>query len=368
MDEIAYSGELSRTPLARVLSEIWHRERSGHLTLRHKGTSRAFYFERGNLAVERETFPEQEFLDSLFAGGTLDLVSLTRSEDYARKEHLTPLRALLELGCMRAERLWNLIESFTRKNLFAAFDWTEGEYAFAPGQAAQSAQLIRGLFLPDLILEGLRQTAGTAVIDAHLPPDEEPVQRLSPYFLDLVRLAPHEKYLWNILDSGRPLGEVVKTSELGPRESRRILFAFLCLGLAGPAQPKGRPARAGLDPLHADMERVFAAFNDRAAYIFKYISKELGPVAVNLIEKSLDEVRGRLDPLFQEAKFKPDGRLELNAPGKTNLNIATEEGRRSLLRSLDEVLAAEVLAAKRALGSAHEADLIRGLEKLGESL
>ncbi len=368
MDEIAYSGDLSRTPLARVLADIWRKERSGHLTLRHQGTTRTFYFERGNLAIERETFPEQEFLDSLFAGGTLDLVSLSRAEDYARKKRLTPLRALLELGCLRAERLWSLIESFTRKHLFPGFDWTAGDFAFAPGQAPLSAQLVRGLFLPDLILEGIRQMTETSVIDAHLPPAEEPVQRLSPYFLDVLRLASHEKYLWNLLDSGRPLNEVVEASELGPRESRRILFAFLCLGLAGPAQPKGRPARGPLDPLHADMERIFAAFNDRMAYIFKYISKELGPVAGNIVEKSLDEVRGRLDPLFQEAKLKPDGRLDLNAPGKTNLNIATEEGRRSILRSLDEVLAAGVLAAKRALGSAHEADLVRGLEKLGEGL
>jgi hypothetical protein len=148
MDEIAYSGELSRTPLARVLAEIWHKERSGHLSLRHKGTGRVFYFDRGNLGVERETFPEQEFLDSLFAGGTLDLVSLTRSEDYARKERLTPLRALLELGCLRAEKLWNLIETFTRKSLFVAFDWTEGEYAFAPGQAAQTPSSSRASFFP----------------------------------------------------------------------------------------------------------------------------------------------------------------------------------------------------------------------------
>lgn len=367
MEEISYSGDLSRTPLARVLADIWHKERSGYLTLRHKGTARVFYFERGNLAVERETFPEQEFLDSLFAGGALDLVSLSRAEDEARKRRLTPLRALLELGCLRAERLWSLIETFTRKNLFAVFDWRQGEYAFVPGQASQSARLVQGLFLPDLILEGIRQMAGTSAIDAHLPANEEPIQRLNPYFLDLLRLAPHEKYLWNLLDSGRPLGEVLDLSELGPRESRRILFAFLCLGLAGLAQPKSRPVRGKLDPLHADMERVFAAFNDRSAHIFKYISKELGPVAMNIIEKALDEVRGRLDPTVQGAKFKSDGRLELNPPVKVNLNIATEESRRSILRSLDEVLAAEVLAAKRALGSAHEADLVRGLEKLGEN-
>jgi hypothetical protein len=38
-----------------------------------------------------------------------------------------------------------------------------------------------------------------------------------------------------------------------------------------------------------------------------------------------------------------------------------------MLRSMDEVLAAEVLVVKRTLGPDHESTLVRSLEKVGET-
>jgi hypothetical protein len=49
-----------------------------------------------------------------------------------------------------------------------------------------------------------------------------------------------------------------------------------------------------------------------------------------------------------------------------SLNLFTEETRKSFIRVLNEILAGEVLAVKKALGNAHEAGVIESLERIGE--
>jgi hypothetical protein len=115
------------------------------------------------------------------------------------------------------------------------------------------------------------------------------------------------------------------------------------------------------------MDRILGQFNAKCAFVLKYVSKEIGPVAVNLIGKAVDEVRGRLDPALQAAELKPDGRFELKSPLRVNANIVGDDCRASMLRSMDEVLAAEVLMVKRTLGPEHESALVRSLERLGEA-
>ncbi len=108
-------------------------------------------------------------------------------------------------------------------------------------------------------------------------------------------------------------------------------------------------------------------FSDRCAYIFRYISKEIGPVATNVLEKALDEVRARLAPPLQSLELRSDGRVELKPFPVAALNAGQSESRRALLDSLTEILVAEVLAVKKTLGNDHEAAVIRGLEKVGEA-
>ena len=77
------------------------------------------------------------------------------------------------------------------------------------------------------------------------------------------------------------LGEFVRTSPLGERETKRALFALLVLGLLGTEKGDRQAAEYSL----GDMDRLFEAFNDRCSFIYKYISKELGPVGLNVFEK-----------------------------------------------------------------------------------
>jgi len=366
MDESLRRGNLSRTPFPRLLAGLWSERLTGTLSIGGPGGPKTLFFEDGSLAVEKDSFPAADFLRSLLTSGAVDLISLGRVEERAQETGAPVVRSILELELLPPGRLWALLEEFVKAEIYALFDSEEGEFEFTPRPGLAGPAYVRGLFVPRLLLEGGRRMVNHDLIGRHLPAEGETVQGLQPALLDRLELEPHERYLLGLLDPARTLAELLEWSELGQRESRRVLFVFLCLGVAGTRAPKPKTARLPTEMSLAEVEKIFGAFNAKCSYIFRYISKEIGPVATSILRNSLEDVRGRLDPLFQGLELKPDGRIEVKSFLKTNMNLVGDESRRNLLRSMDEILVAEVLAVKRTLGPGHESALVKSLEKVGE--
>jgi hypothetical protein len=367
MSDNRLEGRLGSTPFARVLFEIWQKERSGRLRLIHEGAETSLFFERGRLCVESETFPEEAFAGSLLKRRLLGSDVLADCRSFADLNNGSLLKAMLELQALPSYVLWPLLEAFVRENVYPIFDWEEGEFGFDRKQFPAENIWLRGIDLPGLILEGIRRMENQKGIEAQLPPEDELLEAKSPYYADSLDLHPQEEYLLALVESAGSPKEIAARSLLSRKEARRILYALIILGLVGPAQPKNKNHKPVPEFSGIEMERILGAFNDRCAYVFKYISKELGPVALNVLEKSLEEVKGHLDPSLHRLSLRPDGRIDPRTFLKMNLGISGEEGRKNFLRSLDEILGAEVLAVKKTLGNAHEALLVKNLEKLGET-
>jgi|WetSurMetagenome_2_1015567.scaffolds.fasta_scaffold69508_3 hypothetical protein len=366
MSSDSFRGDLAETPFPQVLASIGREERTGVLRVRKDSSARTMAFTKGLLDIEPAAFDDQGFLDWLAALGAALPADLERGRDEARRSGSSLARALIQAGVFPAARLWELIESFTRAEIQAAFNWAQGEYSFEPRERGPETALVRGLPLPGLILEGIRRMANFEIIEKNLPAAGEAVQALGHGGDETAGLAPHERYL---LDSaGRPVRveDLCRTSDLGERETKRVLFSLLALGLLGPVPAGAKNGRASLEYSMGDMDKLFGVFVDRFTYIYKYISKELGPVAPHIVEKALDEVKDRLDPVFRTCEVKPDGRIEIRPTLRKNLGVSSDLGKRSLLRSFDEILAAEVLAVKRNLGNLHEAALVKGMERIGD--
>jgi len=362
VDQNAFRGDLTETCFPKLLGLIWREGKSGRFSVRRGPEERVFAFEEGTWSIGPETFDAPGFLKGLAARG------LARPDDLARVGALAGgdagvlMRSLIEDGVFIAARAWELATSFSRDRIHEVFDWTEGSYQLRPTSPPVEMPWVRGIVLPELILEGIRRMGNFTVIETGLPGPDERLRLLVPRGGEPVALAPHERYVLSAADGADPLGEIVRTSPLGGKETKRALFALLVLGLLG----RERGDRPTAEYSLGDIDRLFEAFNGRCSFIYKYISKEIGPVALNVIEKSLEEVRGRIDPAFQACELKPDGRIELRTLLRKNLGVSSDEGKRSLLRSFDEILASEVLAVKRTLGNGHESALVKGLERMGD--
>lgn len=365
MEEIPFSGNLAQTPFSHVLFRLRNKEKTGTLKILLPPDEKTIIFERGNLVVERESFPEQDFLASLTAGNLLAVSRLEDIENYARSQAVSLIRAAIEQGFFSPSVLWEQMTRFWKEQLYPLFDCSSGEYFFQPTPRFGECRVYALLPTIDFILQGVRRMSNLGLMEAALPAEDKVLQFLSPPLLDRMPLEPHENYLLKTINNEARLADIFAGSELGRRETLKVIFALYSLGIIGFAPPK--PAgKSQSDSSPFDLERILSSFNDKCSYIFRYISKQIGPVAMNVLEKSLEEVKPRLGPLFQKAELRRDGRVEIRHILKMSLNLQQEENKKNLIRSLNEILMAEVLAVKKTLGNGSESLLVASLEKIGE--
>jgi hypothetical protein len=366
MLEDAWRGRLEETPLPLLLYHFWERRKSGTLRLRSEAGERDFLIARGEQAFAEGFFSEDAFQKRLLAARVLGVLQLEECLNYGRERGLSLPRALIEREALAPERVFEFVIESRLDECLPVFDWPAGDFVFDPSGEVRASRIYAVMPTLEFILRGIRRMRNFIQIEASLPPETEALQVLAPSYASHIALAPPERHVLRLLHEAPRLKDLYAESQVGRREAQRAVWALLALGLAGIPQSQDRvkpPAEGG----SSGLERIWSDFNDKCAYIFKYISKEIGPVALSVLEKALDEVRPRLVPPLQGLELKDDGRVELKPFPLVALNAPHPESRANLVGILNEILVAEVLAVKKTLGNAHEASVVKALEKIGES-
>lgn len=365
MDENSWRENLAATPLAQLLFRIWERKKSGHLRIQGDGVEKNLCFSKGDLALAEGFISERDFQTKLMLTHILNSQQVEESISYARENKISFPRALVECGLLSPSRAWEILTDFWREDLIPLFDWPQADCVFDSGTNPAEAQIFTAVSTLAFILQGIRRMKNFSLIEAFLPPDTESLQVLSPAHADILKLDAPEKYVLNIIQPSPRLQDLYAQSQLGKKETQRVIFTLFHLGLAGLSQQKNK-LRPPAELSSAGLEKIWSDFNDKCSYIFKYTSKEIGPVALNVLEKALDEVRAKLGPPLQGLELRADGRIEFKPFPLMSLNLYNEESFKNFIRVLNEILVAEVLAVKKTLGNAHEAAVVKNLERIGE--
>jgi len=364
MEEIWIQGHLSESPLSFLLFRIWHSEKTGNLKIQEKSTEKNLYFKKGHLAITNACIDAKNLRQFFIEKKTLKDSDISRAEDHATHNNMSLTRSLIELQLLSPFYLWEQLQDFFKSETFPVFNWSQGEYFFDIGESFQDQNILLLVSTPLFILQGIRQMKNFDLIQAHLPPEDEEIL-VSSFSPNLTSLDPPEKYLLHLINNQRSLKEILDTSELGRQESQKVIFSFFSLGLVDTAKFKTHktPSKEFSD---IELPKIFEAFNKKCSYIFKYISKEIGPVALSVLEKCMEDTKVHLPPLFQEIRVGKNGIIETHPSMIKNFKPSDEETRQELLRGLNEILAAEILAVKRTLGNKHESALVKNLERIGE--
>jgi hypothetical protein len=367
MSEDIWHGDLAVSPLPRLLSNIWEKRLSGTLRIFRAGEQKTLCFSKGELVLAEGFFSVDNWQKRLMSSRILNALQAEDCLNYARQNGVSFSRALIEREILPAARLWEMLGDFWIEDILPVFDWTPASYTFEPGDDLAGDKIYTSVPTQKFILYGIRRMKNFGLIESGLPAETEYLQALAPAYSDHIKLDPHEKHILQILHQSPRLGELFALSQAGKKETQKVVFALIHLGLAGLAQAKSKP-KGLVEPSSSGLEKMWSEFNDKCSYIYKYISKEIGPVALSVLEKALDDVRSRLSPPLQCIELGPDGRIEFKPFPLVSLNVFTGESRKNFTRILNEILVAEVLAVKKTLGNAHEAAVVRNLEKIGEPM
>lgn len=349
----------------QILFSIWESKISGRICVKNEAAEQELSFKNGDLVIERNALDEKALCLYLSKRKILDNPSAKKCEAYASRNNITLLAAILELGLISPPgNLWKDIEAFSKQNLYPLFDMFPLESSLISEKAASAAATLLTISPLDLIREGISRMQNMELIDTLIPKDLDDIQKLNPDHMERLCLEPYEEQIIQAVSEKEHLPALFSASPYGEKFAKKVFFTLLCLGILG-STPMATPNKPLQEISAAELQKILITFNTKCSYIYKSVSKELGPVALNLMEKSIEDIKPNLSHHFQKIRMGADGKIDLQPVLKAKIILTDRETIQSIIKSLNEILSAEILAVKKSLGSEFESTLIKNLEKIG---
>ena len=350
-------GQLADLSVPEILQQLRATFATGILTLVAGGARKAVYLMDGKIVFASSNLPNDRLGEILLREGKITVEEYDTSIKAISKGKRQG-KALIEMGALSPKDLWEGVQFQVKEIVYSIFNWDEGTFHFEESSLPEKERITVDLDIADMLLEGLRRVDAGGRLQARYPEGDMLLERVDGKSRGA--LEPYEGHVLDLVDGERSVIEISRESEIGDNETLKVLYALLCTGAL---RVKGRKVHA-LDQDFVPVDSVYSvldSFNQMYEHIFKYMVREVGPIAENVLEKYVASLRDGRKDVFAGLKLLKDGTID-GAVVEKNLNKFPEEQRRAILvDALNELLYAELLAVKRTLGNEHEAALIRAL-------
>jgi len=348
-------GQVSDLPVADVLQHLRVSRATGILSLISGGARKALYVKDGRVVFASSNLPNDRLGEILIREGKITVEEYDTSIKAISKGKRQG-KVLVEMGALRPKDLWEGVQFQVKEIVYSVFQWDDGQFHFEESSLPEKERITVDLDIMDLVLAGIRRIDANGRIQGRYPEGDLLLERMDTEASPA--LESYEDHVLKLVDGERSVLEVCGESEIGDNETLKVLYALLSTGLV---RVKGKKVRTldqdfvPEDSLHS----VLNSFNQMYGFIFRYMVREVGPIAENVLEKYLAGLRESRKDAFAGVKLQKDGTLDA-AVLERNINRLPEDQKRSVLvDALNELLYAELLAVKRTLGAEHEAAIIR---------
>jgi len=380
-------GSIGSSEITDLLLSLRTSAETGRLRLERDGIARDLYLKAGAV-IAADSSAETDSLEwLLFTAGVI-------SEDRHGK-----VRSLIEGGERRGRALVesgslspvSLCEWTRRRVGFLASDalsWRSGSYLFEDGVLPPPGSIFVDLDPVDILLQAMRDDSRPAVVAAGLPGPDLRLEAVAAA-AGAGRLLAHEVYVLSLVDGVRRVSEICGLSEIGETETLRTLSLLSLVGcvresgavavpaagsrVADPAT-QNRSTAQGQDALlpidlpegesPADLRAIIRAYNDHFVLMYSHMIKEVGPIAEQLLEKHLRDVREAHAAILGRVLSCRDGSLPEDSLTRSVNLIKHQNRREALVAALNGYMLALVSSVRRVLGPAHEEIVMRRLKDL----
>jgi hypothetical protein len=350
-------GQLAQLPLPDIFQQLRLSRATGILSLVAGGARKALYFREGQVVFASSNLPNDRLGEMLLREGKITVEEYEGSIKQISKGKRQG-RVLVEMGALNPKDLWEGVQLQVREIVNSLFQWDDGQFHFEESSLPEKERITVDLDIVDLILVGIRRVDANGPIRARYPELDLVVERVAGE--RPVALESYERHVLEFVDGERSVFEICRESEIGENETLKVLYALHCTGVVRTKGKKVRP----LDQDFVPGESLWAmlnSFNQMYAYIFRYMVREVGPIAENVLEKYLAGLRQSRADVLEGLKIEKDGTLDSTMIERNLQPLDDEQRRHALVDALNELLYAELLAVKRTLGAEHEAIIIRAL-------
>ena len=364
-------GNLKERDFAAILNEIYSQRIGGELVVTTPDFIKSVRVADGRIQFAASNLMADSFGQYLLRSGFITPEILEKSREIKARKNIRLGRILREMEVIGSAQLWETVIAHLKEIVFSLLTETEGNYEIlhSPTPEGDPENILIGEPVPQILLEGIRRIDEEGFIARQLENCVEfftakSENRLPP------QLAPWEIHILNLVAIHSRRDAIIGCSELMPFETQKTLYALLRLGyitdkLEREVEGKIFTPKERIPSFHS-FDDALAYFNHRFEFIYRLLSKEIGPVAQSILSESITAILDRIPEYFQNVRFGETGSIEEKTILKTVWYLDFEENIADFLKGLEEMLYAEIFAAKRHLGRECEQQILQWLREAGD--
>jgi len=354
-DKVMMTGLLGTGGVVDLLSFFNMFRKSGLLHFTLSGGNKTLCFQNGEIVYASSTFPEEEIGEILYSLGKFDREILQGARQFADGE-LSLSKILVDQGIVTSKDLWAATRNQVETIVYNLFAFHEGSYTFIDSPLNEDRVVSLSMNTQNLIMEGLRRVDERAVYMQKVKSlDAIPVATGKvPNDLDSVS----QKMVALIQAGVGDVRELLRRSGSGEFDAIRLLSQLVERGIISMEE-------APTVAVEGVLGEVMNIFNGVLVAMHKVVSAK-NPQFREEISCFLRDLPQPFSYVFRQTSLKEDGSVD---GGRVLANLAgLEEGDklRLLSDSLSELVYMECVAARRELGTADSAEMIKRVQEVSQ--
>lgn len=353
--KVLMAGLVAEIGIVDLLSFFNMFRKSGLLRFNLPGGHKSLYFRKGEIVYATSTFPEEEIGEILYSLGKFDREVLHGARQFANNE--IPLgKILADQGIITSQDLWAATKSQVETIAYNLFAFHEGSFVYTTVKLEEDKIISLSMTTQNLIMEGLRRVDERAVYMQKVKSlDAMPVATgKMPNDLDRV-----SQRMVALVQSGvSDVNELLRRSGSGEFDALRMLSQLVERGVV-------KMEEAPTVAVEGVLGEVVNIFNGVLVAMHRVVSAKNPQFRVE-ISRFLRDLPQPYSYVFRQTTLREDGSID---GGRVLANLAgLEEGDklRLLSEALSELVYMECIAARRELGTADSAELIKRVQDVSQ--
>ena len=352
-DELTkFKGIIELLSFPDILEFLNTSKKTGLLILKRDNERKELYIKEGNVIFAASNLNEDRLGDLMLKEGKITKEHYDKSVELMAGKVKRQGKILIEIGAISPKDLWLWINKQIKKIVFGIFEWNYGEFYFSEGDLPSQENITTDVGIPEIIIEGIRYIRNFESIEKRVPTKD--IIFTQTIMNPPLELEPHEKHVLGLIDGKRAVDEIITISEIGEKETLKVLYTLLTIDLIFMKGRKFCPPIISLPMTHEKALVVIRNYNKLFAFIFRYMYREVGPIVEYVLKKYLHEYSSKNENIIASIELQEDGTFQEEPLYNVLLNKYGSVNQDNLYENLEEVLYSEVLAVKKTLGTDHE--------------
>jgi len=378
-EKILFSGNFGNDDLIKIFFRIYTEKLSGSLIITDdKGVITSIIFKESTIIFANSDSEKLSLGSYLIRNKIIDEIQFKNASEFSLKNNKRMGRALLELNMIDYDTLWKGVKEQLTEVILSLFINDSGSYEFISDLLFENENITLDIEIPNILIRGSRKRQNKLLINEKLASTEE-IYPLNYSKIKKFDLKPYELHILKLIENESSLKKILERSELLKFDTLKLIDLFLTMGVI--TNNRNQRTNSNLKSLNKprkiikDSEKIsgsnaFKSFTEALKYynakyelIYKVFSKEIGPIALSILQKSIKDISENLPTYLQSIKWNPNGTIQEESLLKKLYHKDFQENIKEFLTGLEEILYAGIFAIRKNISPDKEKIVLKWINK-----